>query len=118
MKSVVFITFWQGFLISLLMMQKPTAHSQALQTWLLCMEMLPAAVVMWFAFPVSPYLHAARSREQGGIMLAVQNVGNAVTISDVVTDLRHQVLSTTHFVTSFLRNARNTLSYMNSIGTV
>lgn len=92
-KSVVFITFWQGLIISLWLMHSPTAHAQALQTWLLCVEMLPAAVVMWFAFPISPYVHAARSREQGGIMLAVQNVGNAVTFSDVVTDVRHQVLS-------------------------
>lgn len=90
-KSVVFITFWQGFCISLFLMHKPTSHAQALQTWLLCIEMLPAALMMWFAFPVSPYLHAARSREQGGVMLAVQNVGNAVTISDVVMDVRHQV---------------------------
>lgn len=90
-KGVVFITFWQGLVLSLLFIGKSETEAKQLQTWLLCVEMLPAAIAMWFAFPAGPYMNAARNREQGGIMMAVQNVGNVVMFTDVVTDLKHQV---------------------------
>jgi hypothetical protein len=90
-KGVVFITFWQGLVLSLLFMGESETEAKQLQTWLLCVEMLPAAIAMWFAFPAGPYMNAARNREQGGIMMAVQNVGNVVMFTDVVTDLKHQV---------------------------
>ena len=90
-KSVVFITFWQGLILSLVLITQPEYKPKQLQTWLLCIEMLPAAIAMWFAFPASPYMNAQRNREQGGIMMAVQNVGNVVMFTDVVTDLKHQV---------------------------
>ena len=90
-KGVVFITFWQGLVISLALINEPDYKAKQLHTWLLCLEMLPAAIAMWFAFPASPYMSAARNREQGGIMMAVQNVGNVVMFTDVVTDLKHQV---------------------------
>lgn len=90
-KGVVFITFWQGLVISLLFFGSPEFKARQLQTWLLCVEILPAAVAMWFAFPAAPYMHTAQNREQGGIMMAVQNVGNVVMFTDVVTDLKHQV---------------------------
>ena len=89
-KGVVFITFWQGLVLSLLFINQSEEKAKQLQTWLLCLEMLPAAVAMWFAFPAAPYMNAARNREQGGIMMAVQNVGNVVMFTDVVTDLKHQ----------------------------
>lgn len=90
-KGVVFITFWQGLVLSLLFINQSEEKAKQLQTWLLCLEMLPAAIAMWFAFPAAPYMNAARNREQGGIMMAVQNVGNVVMFTDVVTDLKHQV---------------------------
>lgn len=51
---------------------------------------------MWLAFPAGPYIQAASGRQhaqgQGGDMLrAVQNVGDVVMLTDVVTDLKHQV---------------------------
>jgi Organic solute transporter Ostalpha len=93
-KGVVFITFWQGLVLSLVLISQPEYKPKQLQTWLLCIEMLPAAVAMWFAFPAGPYMNAQRNREQGGIMMAVQNVGNVVTFTDVVTDLKHQARRT------------------------
>ena len=92
-KGVVFITFWQGLILSLLFINAVEGNYKAkqLQTWLLCIEMLPAAVAMWFAFPAGQYMNAQRNAEQGGIMMAVQNVGNVVMFTDVVTDLKHQV---------------------------
>ena len=92
-KGVVFITFWQGLFLSLLFInaQQGNYKAKQLQTWLLCIEMLPAAIAMWFAFPASQYMNAQRNAEQGGIMMAVQNVGNVVMFTDVVTDLKHQV---------------------------
>lgn len=70
--------------------------ARSLQTWMLCVEMLPAACAMWFAFPAAQYIRAARSRKEGGLMMAVQNVGRVAMFTDVVTDLNHQVRS--HFV--------------------
>lgn len=95
-KGVVFITFWQGLIISLLMLRRPREHASALQTWLLCVEMLVASILMWLAFPAGPYIQASSGRQhaqgQGGDMLrAVQNVGDVVMLTDVVTDLKHQV---------------------------
>lgn len=87
-KAVVFSTFWQGFFISLLL---PQETARSLQTWILCIEMLPAAFAMWFAFPATQYIRAVRSREQGGLMMAVQNVGRVAVFTDVVADLNHQV---------------------------
>jgi hypothetical protein len=89
-KGVVFITFWQGLALSLIFINSSERKAKQLQTWLLCIEMAPAAVAMWFAFPAGPYMNAARSREQGGIMMAVKNVGKVVMFTDVVTDLKHQ----------------------------
>nr|BAV58341.1 DUF300-domain-containing protein [Ulva partita]BAV58343.1 DUF300-domain-containing protein [Ulva partita] len=88
-KAVVFSTFWQGFLISLLL-RNELADGRSLQTWILCIEMLPAACAMWFAFPATQYIRAARSRQEGGFMMAVQNVGRVAIFTDVVTDLHHQ----------------------------
>jgi hypothetical protein len=94
-KGVVFITFWQGLIISLLMINSPKEHSRSLRTWLLCVEMVPAAILMWLAFPAYPYIQAARGRQhaqgQPDMLRAVQNVGDVVMLTDVVTDLKHQV---------------------------
>jgi hypothetical protein len=94
-KAVVFITFWQGLALSLLFINESEKKAKQLQTWLLCVEMVPAAAAMWFAFPAAPYMSVAGNREQGGIMMAVKNVGKVVMFTDVVTDLKHQVCSIT-----------------------
>jgi hypothetical protein len=95
-KGVVFITFWQGLIISLLMLDRPKEYASALQTWLLCVEMIVAAILTWLAFPAGPYIQAASGRQHAegqrvDMLRAVQNVGDVVMLTDVVTDLKHQV---------------------------
>lgn len=89
-KAVVFSTFWQGVVISLVLRHE-MEDARLLQTWMLCAEMLPAACAMWYAFPATQYINAVRNRQEGGIMMAVQNVGRVAMFTDVVTDLNHQV---------------------------
>lgn len=92
-KLVVFITFWQGLAISIFLTHLSSFEAKQAQNWLLCVEMIPAAAAMWLAFPTGQYTHAA-GRRQGGIMMAVRNVGNVVMFTDVVTDFKHQFVPT------------------------
>ena len=97
-KGVVFVTFWQGLIIEILLLSRPHEQASSLQTWLLCVEMVVAAILMWFAFPAGPYIQAASGRQhaqgqRADMLRAVQNVGDVVMLTDVVTDLKHQVCS-------------------------
>jgi len=64
--------------------------ARALQNFLICVEMLPSAVLMTFAFPSSDFkTPAGLTRVRGGGLTA--NVGHAISIHDVVSDTVHQV---------------------------
>jgi hypothetical protein len=52
-KSVVFVTFWQGILLSILLSKSRGVHYDHIQNWLLCLEMVPAAIAMRAAFPAN-----------------------------------------------------------------
>jgi hypothetical protein len=57
-KSVIFLTFWQGLLIAILVGTGAIPSSgdgNNVQNFLICVEMLPAAVCMLFAFPWRDY---------------------------------------------------------------
>jgi hypothetical protein len=58
--------------------------------------MIVAAILTWLAFPAGPYIQAASGRQHAegqrvDMLRAVQNVGDVVMLTDVVTDLKHQV---------------------------
>lgn len=89
-KSVIFLTFWQGLFISICVGAGlvPTAEDgNAIQNFLICVEMLPAAVFMIFAFPWKEF-----ASESAG--LGRTAVGHAMSLGDVVSDTVHQFAPT------------------------
>lgn len=64
-KAIVFATWWQGFGISLLcyygVLPKEGRFQNALQDFLICIEMAIAAVAHLFVFPAEPYYYISVS---------------------------------------------------------
>jgi len=93
-KAVVFATFWQSLLIAALVGARVVASpadGKALNALVLCVEMLPAAVAMAFAFPAAEYGGGATAAR-----LDASAVRHAVSIRDVVTDTVHQFAPAYH----------------------
>lgn len=93
-KAVVFFTFWQGILIAILVGTQaiPVAEDGTkLQNLLICLEMLPAAIGMFFAFPYQEYIS---EDGVGGGLPAVGNAMHAINIHDVASDTVHQFAPT------------------------
>lgn len=91
-KAVIFLSYWQGLFIAIATGAGaiPTAEDGTnLQNWLLCVEMLPSAIFMIFAFPWSEYV-VAGGNIRGG------NITHAISIRDVVTDTVHQFAPAYH----------------------
>jgi hypothetical protein len=73
-KAVIFLSYWQGLFISIATGAGaiPTTEDGVnLQSWLLCVEMLPAAIFMLFAFPWSEYVVAGGNIRGGNITHAI-----------------------------------------------
>jgi hypothetical protein len=85
-KSVVFLTFWQGFFIAIGVgvgvVASPEEGSD-IQAFLICCEMLPAALAMVFAFPYQDFKDGAGGLRGG-------NFTHAISIRDLVADTVHQ----------------------------
>eukprot|EP00890_Picochlorum_soloecismus_P003261 jgi/Picsp_1/3936/NSC_01448-R1_transmembrane protein 184a-like len=89
-KSVIFLTFWQGLFISICVgagLVPSAEDGNAIQNFLICVEMLPAAVFMIFAFPWKEF-----ASESAG--LGRTAVGHAMSLGDVVSDTVHQFAPT------------------------
>lgn len=89
-KSVIFLTFWQGLFIGIAVGTGAVPSAEEgnnIQNFLLCVEMLPAAICMLFAFPWSDFA-------SGSGALAPTNVGHAMSLRDVVADTVHQFAPT------------------------
>eukprot|EP00210_Caulerpa_lentillifera_P007089 g6782.t1 len=86
-KAVVFLTFWQGLVIALLASWGTFSSGSAkdLQNFLICVEMLFAAILLLFAFPYKEYRVAGMDARLGA-----GNVRHAISIRDVVSDTVHQ----------------------------
>jgi hypothetical protein len=72
----------------------PTSDdARALQNFLICVEMLPSAILMTFAFPSTDFKTPAGLTRvpMGGRGTLSANVGHAISIHDVVSDTVHQV---------------------------
>ncbi|GMH32994.1 hypothetical protein BSKO_00828 [Bryopsis sp. KO-2023] len=87
-KSVIFLTFWQGLCLSVLaswgVIDSPE-DAKDLQNFLICIEMLGAAILLLFAFP-----HKEYKGTDGPMPLKPGNVRHAISIRDVVSDTVHQ----------------------------
>lgn len=87
-KAVVFLTFWQGLVIALLASWGTLSSSESakdLQNFLICVEMLFAAILLLYAFPYRQYKVAGMEARLGA-----GNVRHAISIRDVVSDTVHQ----------------------------
>jgi hypothetical protein len=95
-KSVIFLTFWQGLFISIAVgtgAVPSASEGNNIQNFLICVEMLPAAICIIFAFPWRDF---ADGNGAGGAAagLAPDAVTHAMSLRDVVTDTMHQFAPT------------------------
>ncbi|WPT16386.1 Transmembrane protein 184A [Picochlorum sp. SENEW3] len=89
-KSVIFLTYWQGLLISIMVgagLIYSAEDGNAVQNFMTCVEMLPAAIFMLFAFPWKEFA-------SDSVGLGRDAVGHAMSLGDVVTDTMHQFAPT------------------------
>jgi hypothetical protein len=92
-KSVIFLTFWQGLFISIAVgagVVPSAEHGTAIQNFLICCEMLPAAICIIFAFPWREFEDGTAS----GKRRLAADVGHAMSIRDLVADTVHQFAPT------------------------
>ena len=97
-KGVVFLTFWQGIVVSMLygMGLIPTAEAaNQLQNFLTLVEMVLACVMMLYAFPWKEYVMMAGGQQQRA-RLHIHNIRDAVSIHDVVHDTYHSFAPAYH----------------------
>ena len=91
-KSMIFMTFWQGALIAVLTAMgyfgNSSEEGRATQDFLVCVEMVLASFFLHIAFPYTVYAN------KSGVSRFVSNVAHAVSMGDVLEDARH------HFGTS------------------
>jgi hypothetical protein len=94
-KTVIFLTFWQGIVISMVASWNPnvkdTSDQKALQNFMICVEMMCAAFMMLVAFPHTEYhIGGAAAGMHIGAMF------HAISIRDVIADVVHQFAPTYH----------------------
>lgn len=85
-KAVIFLTFWQSIAISMFAAKfnDPT-DAGALQDWMVCLEMLMSACMMWAAFPHTEYKLGGQT--SGWRLSAFLH---AISLHDVYSDIMHQ----------------------------
>ncbi|WZN64881.1 subunit alpha of organic solute transporter [Chloropicon roscoffensis] len=101
-KGVIFFTFWQGFVLSLLVscgVISTAEEANEIQNCLICVEMFAASVGTLYAFPHNQYIvHDSKS-------LNVTNLGgkisHAISFTDVVSDTFHQFAPAYHDYTLY-----------------
>ncbi|KAI4349843.1 hypothetical protein L6164_010392 [Bauhinia variegata] len=94
-KSVVFLTYWQGVLVFLAAKSgfvKDADEAAILQDFIICFEMLIAAVGHFFAFPYKEYAGA----NIGGSRGLTASLSHAIMLNDFYHDTVHQFAPTYH----------------------
>jgi len=88
--TVIFLTFWQGLVISMCPIKDPE-DGKALQNFMICIEMAISAFTMQFAFPVADFKIGGSAAG-----LHVGAMVHAISIRDVLADVLHQFAGTYH----------------------
>ncbi|EEF50053.1 transmembrane protein 184A [Ricinus communis] len=94
-KSVVFLTYWQGVLVFLAAKSgfiKDAEEAAQFQNFIICVEMLIAAVGHLFAFPYKEYAGA----NIGGSYGLTGSLAHALKLNDFYHDTVHQFAPTYH----------------------
>ncbi|KAG5073051.1 hypothetical protein JHK86_008262 [Glycine max] len=94
-KSVVFLTYWQGVLFFLAAKSgfiEDADEAALLQNFIICVEMLVAAVGHFYAFPYKEYAGA----NIGGSRGLTASLGHALKLNDFYHDTVHQFAPTYH----------------------
>ncbi|CAI0382002.1 unnamed protein product [Linum tenue] len=94
-KSVVFLTYWQGVLVFLAAKSgfiKNREEAAQFQDFIICVEMLIAAVGHFYAFPYKEYAGA----NIGGSCGLTGSLAHAVKLNDFYHDTVHQFAPTYH----------------------
>ncbi|XP_022863836.1 transmembrane protein 184B isoform X2 [Olea europaea var. sylvestris] len=94
-KSVVFLTYWQGVLIFLAAkteLIKDTVEAANFQSFITCVEMLIAAVGHLYAFPYKEYAGANIGASRG----FTASLAHALKLNDFYHDTVHQFAPTYH----------------------
>lgn len=94
-KSVVFLTYWQGVLVFLAAKSgfiKNAEEAADLQNFVLCVEMLAAAVGHLYAFPYKEYAGANIGANSG----FAKSLAHALMFNDFYHDTVHQFAPTYH----------------------
>ncbi|OWM86105.1 transmembrane protein 184A-like isoform X1 [Punica granatum] len=94
-KSVVFLTYWQGVLVFLAAKSgfiKDADQAARFQDFIICVEMLIAAIGHLYAFPYKEYAGA----NVGGSHGLIGSLTHAVKLNDLYHDTVHQFAPTYH----------------------
>ncbi|XP_051145662.1 uncharacterized protein LOC127261374 [Andrographis paniculata] len=94
-KSVVFLTYWQGVLVFLVAKSgliKDTNAAAEFQNFIICVEMLIAAVGHLYAFPYKEYAGTSISAKHG----FAANLVHSMKLNDLYHDTVHQFAPTYH----------------------
>ncbi|KAJ7537570.1 hypothetical protein O6H91_11G012000 [Diphasiastrum complanatum] len=94
-KSVVFLTYWQGLLVFLAAKSGLIADADEaanVQNFIICIEMAAAAIGHLFAFPYKEYAEV----KGGGLGSLTRSITHALNLFDVVSDTVHQFAPTYH----------------------
>ncbi|KAK4282659.1 hypothetical protein QN277_014008 [Acacia crassicarpa] len=94
-KSVVFLTYWQGVLFFLAAKSgfiENADEAAQLQNFIICVEMLVAAVGHFYAFPYKEYAGANIGQSRG----LTASIAHALMINDFYHDTVHQFAPTYH----------------------
>lgn len=108
-KSVIFLSFWQGVLLALLeklgyilpmcdeqgqrITVEPGTISAGYQNFLVCIEMFFAAIALRYAFPISVYLSEGVINGSAGRSVTMQSISSSLKETmnprDIMTDAIH-----------------------------
>ncbi|KAG8184580.1 hypothetical protein JTE90_005195 [Oedothorax gibbosus] len=92
-KSVIFLSFWQGFVLAVLAKCGVVEGASAVQNFLICVEMVGAALALRAAFPVHPYLPQEGTTDAQGRSLTMQSISSSLKETmnpkDIMNDAIH-----------------------------